>query len=273
MTSRILTGAVLLVLLFLALFFGGWVFSVLWTACVCIALYEIFHALYKAQHRPVAWPTWAALLIAIPGFLYLTDVASLLLLVVLVAVTTFIVSALVMFREEPKLEDLCMSLLPLFMVVIPAMSFLGMTRIQTIGLQRVLLCLSFFIPVAGDSLAFFVGSKYGRRKLNEAISPKKTVEGALAGLFGSVIIAIVIYLIGKAFNVSGMPHFISFIILGLLGGITGQIGDLLASFVKRHCGLKDFGHIFPGHGGMLDRLDSILLSGTLVYLFQALPWI
>lgn len=273
MTSRIITGAGLLILLFIALFFGGWVFSLLWTACVCIAMYEVFHAISTAGHRLVAWPTWAALIIAIPGFLLLTEVASLLLLVVLVSITLFIVSSLVMFRAEPRLEDLTMSLLPLFFVALPAMSLLGMTRIQTPGLQRVFLSLAFFIPVTGDSLAFFVGSKYGKTRLNEAISPKKTVEGALAGLLGSILAAILIYLIGLSFHVSHLPAFINFIILGFLGGIAGQIGDLFASFVKRHCGIKDYGHIFPGHGGMMDRLDSILFTGTLVYLYQALPWI
>jgi len=70
MSARIITGVGLLGLLIVALYFGGWVFSLLWIACVCIALYEIFRALSKAGHRPVAWPTWAALIIAIPGFLF-----------------------------------------------------------------------------------------------------------------------------------------------------------------------------------------------------------
>lgn len=270
MTSRVITATFLLALLFLALYFGGWVFSFLWIACVCIALYEVFHALSKAGHRPVAWPTWTALLIAIPGFLLLTEVASLLLLVILVAVTLFLVSVLVMFRDEPKLEDLTMSILPLFTVALPAMSLLGMARIEPMGLQRIFLCLAFFIPVAGDSLAFLIGSKYGKNKLNPVISPNKSVEGALAGMAGSMLAAVIIYLIGHSVGVI-MPGFWHFVILGILGGVAGQIGDLMASFVKRHCGIKDFGHIFPGHGGMLDRLDSVLFTGTLVYLYQALP--
>lgn len=270
MMSRIITSVVLLALLFVALYFGGWVFSVLWIACVCIALYEVFQALSKAEHRPVAWPTWAALLVAIPGFLLLTEVASLLLLVMLVAVTMFIVSVRVMFREKPKIEDLAMSVLPLFMVALPGMSLLGMTRINPIGLQRVMLSLAFFMPVAGDSIAFLIGSKYGKKKLNPIISPNKSIEGAAAGLLGSIIAAIAIFIIGLATGVQ-MPAFGHFFILGILGGTVGQIGDLFASFVKRHCGIKDYGHIFPGHGGMLDRLDSILFTGTLVYLYQALP--
>lgn len=272
MSKRILTGLALLGLLFVALYFLGWVFSVLWVACVCIAMYEVFHALSGSGHQIVAWPTWAALILAIPAFLLLTEVPALLLLVMLVSLVLFITMCLVMFREEPKLNDLMVSVLPLFAVALPGMSLLGMTNIATIGYQRVLLCLAFLIPVLGDSLAFFIGSKYGKHKLIPAISPKKTTEGAAAGLIGSVLAAIGVYLVALPFSVQ-MPGFIHFIILGVLGGIAGQIGDLFASFVKRHCGLKDFGHIFPGHGGMMDRLDSVLFSGTLVFLYQALPWV
>lgn len=270
MTSRILTGAGLLALLLVALYFGGLVFSLLWIACVCIALFEVFHTLSHAGHRPAAWPTWAALFIAIPGFLLLTEIGGLLLLVILVVVTLFLTTVLVMFRDQPKLEDLLMSVLPLFAVAMPGMSLLGMTRISPLASQRIFLALAFFIPVMGDSLAFFIGSTFGKVKLNPQVSPNKTVEGAVAGLIGSIIAACAIYLIGSAFR-APMPAFYHFLIIGLLGGIAGQIGDLFASLVKRHCKVKDFGHIFPGHGGMMDRLDSILFAGSLIYLYQALP--
>ena len=135
--------------------------------------------------------------------------------------------------------------------------------------QRTFISLAFFIPVLGDSFAYFAGVRYGRVKLVPEVSPKKTVEGAVAGLVGSIVAAIVIYLIAtmiSRLNVS----FYHFLILGFLGGIIGQLGDLFASIVKRHCDVKDFGHIFPGHGGMMDRLDSILFVAVLVYLYQAL---
>lgn len=272
MTTRILTGAALVLLLLFAIYFSGWVFAILWIASVCLALYEMHRALKNAGHHILVWPTWAALLIAIPGFLLLTELGSMLLLVLLVALTMFLVSALMMFRKDSTLEDLCMSVLPLFSIVIPAMSLLGLTRIETIGLQRVFISMAFFVPVMGDSAAFFIGSKYGKTKLLEAVSPKKTVEGALAGLLGSMLAAIIIYLIGMYFRLE-MPLFLHFILLGFLGGIAGQIGDLFASFVKRHCKIKDYGHIFPGHGGMMDRLDSVLFCGALVYLYQALLWV
>ena len=271
MTSRILTGAALFALLILALYFSGWVFALLWITCVCIAMYEIFHALSQAGHRPVAWPTWIALIAAIPGFLLLTDVGSLLLLVIIVVSTSILVSTFIIFRDNPRLEDLLVSVLPLFAVAIPGMSLLGITQLETIQEQRLIMSLAFFIPVVGDSLAFLVGSRFGKIKLNPPISPNKTLEGSVAGLAGSILAAVIIFAVGKLSG-SVMPRFTHFLILGLIGGYAGQIGDLFASLVKRHCKIKDFGHIFPGHGGMLDRLDSILFAGTVVYLYQALPF-
>ncbi|HSK68627.1 MAG TPA: phosphatidate cytidylyltransferase [Candidatus Limnocylindria bacterium] len=270
MTKRIVTGAGLGALLLLAIWLGGWVFAVLWIACVCIALYEMFHVISCAGHDIVAWPTWVALLIAIPGFLLLTQVPGLLLLVILVAATLLLVTTLVIFSREPKLEDLLTSLLPLFCVALTGMSLLGMTRITPATTQRVYMSLAFFIPVIGDLAAFFVGIRYGKTKLNPPVSPNKTIEGALAGLAGSVLTACAVYAVGRWAG-APLPRFFHFPLMGLLGGAAGQIGDLFASLVKRHCKVKDYSQIFPGHGGMLDRLDSILFAGTLVFLYQAIP--
>ena len=133
-------------------------------------------------------------------------------------------------------------------------------------LHRVLLSLSFFVPTMGDMAAYFVGVRYGRAKLNPVISPKKTIEGAFGGLAGSLLTAVVIYLLAGILGLSQLP-FWHFVVIGLVGGLAGQIGDLFASMVKRHCGVKDFGSIFPGHGGMMDRLDSILFVTVFVYIY------
>jgi len=104
---------------------------------------------------------------------------------------------------------------------------------------------------AADTAAYGVGKKWGRRKLCPAISPGKTVEGAIAGLVGSVLAA-------AAFGFwFGLPP-AQGALLGLLLGVTGQVGDLTESKVKRWAGVKDSGALLPGHGGVLDRFDSLL---------------
>lgn len=268
MTTRVVTGIGLLVLLFVALYFGGWIFSVLWIAAVCLAMYEEFHALSQTGLRPVAIPSWIALIIAIPGFLLLKELEGLLLLMLLTMLTMMTVSAVVIFRSDPKLEDLLMSLLPLFSIVLPGLCMLALVRVTPQAQQRIFLSLAFFIPVVGDSFAYFAGVRFGRIKLVPEVSPKKTVEGAVAGLIGSILAAVAIFFLASAFSSSAIP-FYHFLFLGFLGSIAGQIGDLFASMVKRYCRIKDFGHIFPGHGGMMDRLDSILFVAVPVYLYQA----
>lgn len=111
-----------------------------------------------------------------------------------------------------------------------------------------------------DTLAYFVGSNVGRRKLYPAVSPNKSVEGGIGGLCGAVI---AVWIAGMTF----LPQlgFLDALLIGLLLGFAGQLGDLFESLLKRSCGVKDSGAIIPGHGGLLDRLDSLLFAFPIVY--------
>ncbi len=112
-----------------------------------------------------------------------------------------------------------------------------------------------------DTFAYFVGINIGRHKLAPVLSPNKSVEGALGGVAGSVAVSLVIGIITHRIPV------IHYIVLGLLTGIIGQVGDLLESAVKRSAGVKDSGRLIPGHGGMLDRFDSLYLTAPMVYYY------
>lgn len=115
-----------------------------------------------------------------------------------------------------------------------------------------------------DSFAYLIGTTFGKHKFSK-ISPNKSIEGSIAGIvFTAIFYGIYTnYLIGKgiSLNVAEM------IIVGIIISIISQIGDLAASAIKRHCGIKDFGTIMPGHGGILDRFDSIILISPFVYIF------
>ena len=124
----------------------------------------------------------------------------------------------------------------------------------------VILSLIIFIWV-NDSFAFFVGKNLGKRKLFESVSPKKTIEGFLGGVFFSLI---------TAFLVSYFCDFLSLtnlLVISLIASIIGTIGDLVESKFKRQANTKDSGTIMPGHGGILDRLDSLLFVAPFVYLY------
>jgi phosphatidate cytidylyltransferase len=113
-----------------------------------------------------------------------------------------------------------------------------------------------------DSAAYFVGSTIGKRKLT-SISPNKTVEGSLAGLTASVLTVSICWI----FLGSPEYHIITGVIMGVLIGVTAQVGDLLMSLVKRYFRVKDASHIIPGHGGVLDRFDSLFFAAPVLYLF------
>ena len=124
----------------------------------------------------------------------------------------------------------------------------------------VILSLIIFIWV-NDSFAFFVGKNLGKRKLFESVSPKKTIEGFLGGVFFTLI---------TAFLVSYFCDFLSLtnlLVISLIASILGTIGDLVESKFKRQANTKDSGTIMPGHGGILDRLDSLLFVAPFVYLY------
>jgi phosphatidate cytidylyltransferase len=105
----------------------------------------------------------------------------------------------------------------------------------------------------------------GKVKLCPKVSPKKTVEGALGGIVGSVALST---LSGIIFNNLGVDiKIIHFVVSGFLCGIASELGDLAASYIKRYTGIKDFGNLIPGHGGILDRFDSILFTAPVIYYY------
>ncbi len=128
----------------------------------------------------------------------------------------------------------------------------------------VMLPLAFLLPWGSDTMAYFSGFLFGKHKLIPDVSPKKTVEGAIGGVIGAALIAVVYgYLIQSLTDYSPSP-----LLLGISGAavsVLAQCGDLIMSLIKRENGIKDYGTLFPGHGGVLDRFDSVLISAPTLY--------
>ena len=118
---------------------------------------------------------------------------------------------------------------------------------------------------SSDAFAFFVGLSFGKHKLAPDLSPKKTVEGSVGGLFGAVV-GCMIYGLVMSFGMKLHVNYFAMIVYGVLGSVISQIGDLSFSYIKRQSGIKDFGAIFPGHGGVLDRFDSVIFCAPLTEL-------
>lgn len=127
-----------------------------------------------------------------------------------------------------------------------------------------LLWLVFITAFVTDTFAYFTGVFFGKTKLCPNISPKKTVEGSIGGILGCTAIS------GIFASIVIPELFIHCLIMGFIGSIIAQLGDLTASMFKRYVGIKDYGKIMPGHGGVLDRFDSILFTAPLIYYYTIL---
>lgn len=129
--------------------------------------------------------------------------------------------------------------------------------------------LPFIISWITDTFAYFSGMLFGKHKLIPSVSPKKTVEGAIGGtLFAVGFTVLYGFVIGK---ITGAEvQYISLMIVGLIVSLLAQCGDLVMSLIKRKYGIKDYGKLFPGHGGVLDRFDSIIIASAFIYFLTTL---
>ncbi len=268
MKQRVITGVALILFLATLLWLPNWCMALATLICIGFAIWEEYHALTLAGHRVVSWPAWAVWVCSVP----LTHFFGVKVIIPLLAGALLAMVIQILFREEPELTDLSMSALPLFTVALPGLSLVALSMVDQKAVEVVLLCLTFSVPLMGDIFALFIGSAVGGPKFCPAVSPKKTISGSLGGLAGSLLAAMAVYGISlitcNTATLAKLPAWWEYLLLGLFGGAIGQMGDLFASLVKRHSGIKDFSNLFPGHGGMLDRLDSVLFMAVLMYCYR-----
>lgn len=173
----------------------------------------------------------------------------------LVILYTLLIFAYAVYRAGAvKFQQIMAALFAMYAVPYAFAAFL---RLHEIGLHRAYLLLPLLFSFCSDTCAFFAGRAFGRHKLAPKVSPHKTVEGAIDGLVGNAVGAVIFALImdlgfGEGLDYPGI------VVLGVFCSVIAQLGDLSFSLIKREFGIKDYGHIFLEHGGVLDRFDSVL---------------
>ena len=256
MKTRILSGLIMLPLLVI-LYLGGYV---LFAACLIIGIMGVSE-FFKGFHALKIRPNFAAAVISAIALYVInicTDKAEWYMLWFFGAV---LISLLYLFSiEKRNLADAMATITGIFYVVF--FSF-HVTLVEQTE-YGILVWLIVITAFGTDIMAYFSGMAFGRHKLCPKISPKKTIEGSIGGILGSVILS---GLFGHFFSPEIMFHCI---FIGILGGIVSQFGDLTASIFKRKMGIKDYGNLIPGHGGILDRFDSVLFTGPMVYYYIVL---
>lgn len=257
--TRVISSIIGLPLILAALFFGGKLLAALVFLLSIIGLYEYFNAFKNIGFKPSTWV----------GYFGTIVYYSLIVLnknsVVSFSLILFIIILLLFFdsiKRNSSIIDAALTILG--MIYIPCM-FSNIIFLQNGINGKAIVWLPFITAWLSDTFAYFAGITLGKNKLCPKISPKKTIEGSLGGIIGSLVSSLVA---GIIFNSLGFfIPLIHFGIIGALSGAVGQIGDLFASSIKRFCKIKDYGNIIPGHGGILDRFDSILFTAPTVYFY------
>ena len=263
--TRLISGILLLAFTFVTMFFGGQLLLVTLFMISLLGLYELYKVM-KFEDTPLACVgylgafAWYLNIDTKPNAILDIKVPELMIfsIVVVAALLVFVV-------KYPKYSanQLFSTIFGIF--YIPVMiSFIFKTR-ETIAFGQWLAWMVYVSSWGSDTCAYTVGRLFGKHKLAPDLSPKKSVEGSIGGIIGSALIGVIFGLIMSNFTGKSENLIIIFAVIGGLGSIISQIGDLAASGIKRNYDIKDYGHLIPGHGGILDRYDSIIITAPIVY--------
>ncbi|MBD1262944.1 phosphatidate cytidylyltransferase [Maribacter polysiphoniae] len=252
---RALSGAVYIILLLSAVFLSSDAFDFLFMTFGLACLYE-----YKRLVHLKGYHIFIAYLALWWTFIYLVHDRWLIYILMFLTISTNIVLLFFLFSKKDRLFQFHHKFLIGLLYIGGGCIFLTMIPYKDNDFAKLLIMGIFILIWVNDSFAYLVGSTLGRTKLFPAVSPKKTIEGTLGGLVFTLIAA---YLLGRY---ETMINPIQWLILASVIVLFGTLGDLIESKFKRIAGVKDSGAIIPGHGGMLDRLDSMVFAAPFAYL-------
>lgn len=254
MKVRIISALILVPLLY-AVYSGGWILKVIGFIISVMSLKEFYNVFNEKGIKPSFGIGLLSSSILF-GINYLEIQNQIWLLWIFITIITILLK--ILFNKDEWVKDGAITALGIFYIVFFAFHVI---LIDDMAEYSVLVWLVFITAFITDTFAYFSGYLFGKHKLWPDISPKKTIEGAIGGVIGSVAISVL-------FGYFIAPHLIMHcLFIGFIGSIAGQTGDLIASAFKRIIGVKDFGSLIPGHGGILDRFDSILLTAPTVYYY------
>ena len=271
MLKRVLTACVLIPLLVLILFFSHTlVYPIAWAILAGVAIFEAFRALGRGRDFVLSIPAYL-IAVGLPfGFYRFSDAAAgqygARILLASALVYLLWVIAVTVFRRGPFAFAEAASVYLVASYI--AVGFACLSAIRYGVALGAYLCLLVFIgPWVTDTFAYFTGRFFGRHKLIPEVSPKKTVEGSVGGTVFCVV-GYIVFGIVMQFGYGFTVNYWMLAVAGLLVAVISQIGDLIASLIKREHGIKDYGNIFPGHGGVMDRFDSVLTTSILLWLLM-----
>ena len=267
MKTRVLTGALILAVILPILFFSEYIIYPIALGLFCAAaLFEVFEVIGVKKQLAIVIPSYV-LALCLPFFVYFAPELD------RVAYLYFLFGALLIFMMYlfcvmvlKKGELSYSKIAEVFMLVAyVTTSFTALSLIRYLDNGKYILFLVFIASWVTDTFAYLTGTLIGKHKLIPEVSPKKTVEGAIGGTLSAVVFFPLLgFIVGAVSAGEVKANYLVLVIYAVILAVVAQIGDLLASLIKREHGIKDYGNIFPGHGGVMDRFDSILAISTIL---------
>lgn len=251
MLTRIIAALALVPLLGI-LIYGGVPLYIMEIVLISIALHEFYKAFNQKNINPIYWLGYVfAVYLGLKNYFKLPVSYT-----IIIGFILFLIGIIYMLSLKHDIIDISVTTLGIMYVGV-FMDFIVLTN-NNFELGKIYVWLIFIISFATDTFAYFSGYLFGKHKLIPKISPKKTIEGSVGGIIGSIVCCV---LFGYLFKLD----LVHMVFIGSIGSIVAQLGDLFASSIKRYVGIKDYGKLIPGHGGILDRFDSVILVAPFVY--------
>ena len=256
-TTRLVSGIILVILALVLVTTGGGVLFAAVAAISLIGMFELYRVM-KLEKTPLAAVGYLAAALYY-GFVWFEKED---LMMLMAAVFVMVLMAVYVFTfPKYKTEEITITFFGVFYVAV-MLSYIYQTRNLPGGIFSVWLV--FVCSWGCDTCAYCVGMLIGKHKLAPILSPKKSIEGGIGGILGAALIGV---LYGLAINYWGnaAADLLQYAIIGAVGGAISQIGDLAASAIKRYHNIKDYGKLIPGHGGILDRFDSVIFTAPIIF--------
>lgn len=249
LAKRVFTAVIGVLLLLFVVNKGGILLSTIILVISILGLLEIYHVLETLNKRPIY----------LVGFLgsigmYLSTLITIINLDLVFTIIIILLLTIFLFSKKYSLDDIALTFLSILYI-----PFLLFHIYYLDGTPYIWIV--FLVAFGTDTFAYIIGSLFGKHRLYQEVSPKKSIEGAIGGILGCVFLVIIYSYI---FNLT--PIWL-LIVTAIVASIFSQIGDLVASKIKRRANIKDYGKIMLGHGGIMDRFDSIIFASPIIYYF------
>lgn len=253
-------GAAILSPLIIVLFLGGIYLKVLVALLSLMGIYEFYNVSRKKGINPLSIVSY--ILTIVYYIMIINNSFSFEKLFLMILFALFIMLCIPVISDKYNFIDVAVTLMGFFYVTM-FFSFIALINDKPNG--KYLIWIIFISAWLCDTSAYYVGKYFGKNKLCPRVSPKKTIEGSIGGLIGSTLFCGIYGVVVNSFGVQ-VPVY-HFIFMGIVCGVFCQFGDLVASSIKRYVDVKDYSNLIPGHGGILDRFDSILFTSVIVYYY------